>query len=367
MSYNGAGTFTINSSGQPVVLSTTISDTVFNALTADLATGLSTAITKDGQTATTVRIPFAAGINSTLATDATSTSTGSILTAGGLGVTKAAWIGGLLNVAGATTLQSTLTTTGDITVGGDNLYFGGATSAHVQLKRSSTVLEVKLGDDSAYANLYTYSVVNTSGIAYLGGASSSDVRLQRSAAVLQVKLGDDTAYANVYASSFIATAGILYLNGAAATDVRLQRSGTILEVKLGDNSAYTNIYASSLVATNGSVLLAGSTSSEVGLFRVLQTVRVRLADDSAYADLEAANGFLSGSAGLRFVGTAANDVRINKNGNFTLRVQKGDGSGSGNLQAAAISGDTLAAANGFTGAGAYTSFVFSAGICTSAS
>lgn len=58
MSYNGAGTFLINSAGQPVVAGTTISETVFNALTADLATGLSTAITKDGQTTATANLPM---------------------------------------------------------------------------------------------------------------------------------------------------------------------------------------------------------------------------------------------------------------------------------------------------------------------
>ena len=56
MSYNGSGTFQINSSGQPVVTGTVISSTAFNALTADLATGLSTAITKDGQTTPTANI-----------------------------------------------------------------------------------------------------------------------------------------------------------------------------------------------------------------------------------------------------------------------------------------------------------------------
>ena len=65
MSYNGSGTFNINSSGQPVVTGTVISSTAFNALTADLGTGLSTAITKDGQTTTTAVIPFAAGMSST--------------------------------------------------------------------------------------------------------------------------------------------------------------------------------------------------------------------------------------------------------------------------------------------------------------
>jgi hypothetical protein len=58
MSYNGSGTFNINTTGQPVVTGTVISSTAFNALTADLATGLSTAITKNGQTTVTANIPF---------------------------------------------------------------------------------------------------------------------------------------------------------------------------------------------------------------------------------------------------------------------------------------------------------------------
>ena len=103
MSYNGSGTFQINTSGQPVVTGTIISSTAFNSLTADLATGLSTAITKDGQTATTVRIPFAQGINSTLVTDSTNTTTGSIITAGGVGIAKALNVGTTLAVAGDST------------------------------------------------------------------------------------------------------------------------------------------------------------------------------------------------------------------------------------------------------------------------
>jgi hypothetical protein len=59
MSYNGSGTFVINSAGQPVVANTVISATTFNALTADLANGLTTCITKDGQTTPTANIPMA--------------------------------------------------------------------------------------------------------------------------------------------------------------------------------------------------------------------------------------------------------------------------------------------------------------------
>jgi len=127
MSYNGSGTFQINTSGQPVVAGTVISSTAFNALTADLATGLSTAITKDGQTTTTARIPFAAGINSSLTTDSSSVSTGSIITAGGVGVAKALYVGTTANVA-STTDSSSISTGAIVTAGGagiaKNLYVG---------------------------------------------------------------------------------------------------------------------------------------------------------------------------------------------------------------------------------------------------
>jgi len=56
MSYNGSGTFNINTTGQPVVSGTVISSTAFNALTADLANGLTTALTKDGQSTPTANI-----------------------------------------------------------------------------------------------------------------------------------------------------------------------------------------------------------------------------------------------------------------------------------------------------------------------
>lgn len=58
MGYNGSGLFEIDTAGQPVVSDTVIDPDVFNALTADVATGLSTCITKDGQTTVTANIPM---------------------------------------------------------------------------------------------------------------------------------------------------------------------------------------------------------------------------------------------------------------------------------------------------------------------
>ncbi len=59
MPFNGSGTFSITTSGTPVVTSTVIDSTMFNALCDELATGLSTCITKDGQTTTTSTITIA--------------------------------------------------------------------------------------------------------------------------------------------------------------------------------------------------------------------------------------------------------------------------------------------------------------------
>ncbi len=58
MAFNGSGLFQIDTAGQPVVAGQTIDADVFNALTADLASGLTTCITKDGQTTVAANIPF---------------------------------------------------------------------------------------------------------------------------------------------------------------------------------------------------------------------------------------------------------------------------------------------------------------------
>lgn len=136
MSYNGSGTFQINTSGQPVVAGTVISSTAFNALTADLATGLSTAITKDGQTTTTARIPFAQGISSTLTTDSSSTTTGSIITAGGVGIVKNLYVGANTNIAG------TLGVTGVATFSAAPIYSSLTASSAVATDASKALVSV---------------------------------------------------------------------------------------------------------------------------------------------------------------------------------------------------------------------------------
>jgi len=126
MSYNGSGTFNINTTGQPVVAGTVISSSAFNSLTSDLATGLTTAITKDGQTTTTARITFAQGFTSSLTTDSSSVSTGSIITAGGVGIAKALYVGTNANVAGTLDVTGTTTLTNPVI---NNIKMGYSTTA----------------------------------------------------------------------------------------------------------------------------------------------------------------------------------------------------------------------------------------------
>ena len=58
MSYNGSGAFTPPGASFPAVGGTVIESAKYNAVINDIATGLSTAITKDGQTTVTANIPL---------------------------------------------------------------------------------------------------------------------------------------------------------------------------------------------------------------------------------------------------------------------------------------------------------------------
>jgi len=215
MSYNGSGTFQINTSGQPVVTGTVISSSAFNALTADLATGLSTAITKDGQTATTVRIPFAQGINSSLVTDATNTTTGSIITAGGVGIAKALFVGTTSNIAGAATFGST------ITYGGVTLTAAVTGTGKMVLDNTPTLITPVLG-------VATATSINK--VAFTAPAT---------AATLTIADGATLATSGAYSLTLTAT---------AATNVTFPTTGTL--ATLAGSEAFTNKTLTNPTVTN---------------------------------------------------------------------------------------------------------------------
>ena len=262
MSYNGSGTFNINSAGQPVVTGTVISSTAFNALTADLGTGLSTAITKDGQTVATARIPFAAGINSSLVTDATSTTTGSIITAGGVGIAKALFVGTTANIAGTTTLAGVTATSitdsgltaGRVTYAGSagllqdsaNLTFSGSALAVTgTLSATTTAAVAAVTINGTHATGGTFFLVQRSGVAksYFGSSASiSTVGTANDTDIYAVgdgRLfgGDQTTNFTKFTSTGLAVTGTLSATGVLSATGNL----TSLTAQFGTNPAGVSV------------------------------------------------------------------------------------------------------------------------------
>lgn len=115
MSFNGSGVYTAPASSFPAVASTLIESAKYNAVINDIATALTNCVTKDGQSTTTTRVPFAAGISTDTVNEVTS----------GAGVTLD---GVLLKDSQVTTdviLEKTSAT--GVTVDGVLLKDGGAT------------------------------------------------------------------------------------------------------------------------------------------------------------------------------------------------------------------------------------------------
>lgn len=211
MSYNGSGTFVINSTGQPVVTGTVISSSTFNAFTADIGTGLSTAITKNGQTTTTALIPFAFGISAAVSSSfaagtvaapsiylATDTGTGFYrigannngysvsgtklldFSSALLAITGAATVSTTLGVTGATTLSSALTyggvTLSNAVTGTGNMVLSASPTVTGTLSAAaitasgvvSTTARSMLVQPTTATNDGSYKVTNTGGTLFVG-------------------------------------------------------------------------------------------------------------------------------------------------------------------------------------------------------
>ena len=167
MSFNGSGTFVINSTGQPVVTGTVISSSTFNSLTADLGTGLTTAITKDGQTTTTAKIPFAQGLSAAVASNFAAGTVGapsiylSTDTTTGLyriganndgfaisGVKLLDLGSALVGITGALTVSTTLGVTGTITPGQTTGIVGTTTNNNAQAGSVGEYIEATAANNS---------------------------------------------------------------------------------------------------------------------------------------------------------------------------------------------------------------------------
>lgn len=121
------------------------------------------------------------------------------------------------------------------------LQFGGTTSSFPSLKRSSATLQVKLADDSAFANLDCLNLAATANITV-----TSQVVLRGTASgVLRLTNGAETDFS------------LLALGGTTSSFPALKRSSAALETKLADDSAYAQHNTAVLNAKAGTATPAG--------------------------------------------------------------------------------------------------------------
>ena len=238
MSFNGSGTFLINSSGQPVVTNTIISSTAFNALTADLATGLSTCLTKDGQTTPTANIPLG----------------GFKLT----GVGAATLLGDALSFGNAATV-STLTATGAstlaaISVSGLGTYtntqtFSGSTSA-LAAKLKNALEGVTISATAATGTI-AYDLTSQAVLYYTTNASGNWT--------LNVRGNGSTSLNSLMATGESVTLAFLVTNGATPYyQSAFQVDGASVTPKWQGGTAPTAGNANSIDAYTITIVKTGS-------------------------------------------------------------------------------------------------------------
>lgn len=130
---------------------------------------------------------------------------------------------------------------------GDKLYFGGRTSSHAMIRRSSTNIEAVLGDESAYTAFLAATLFSTSAGVFLGGVAATDILLTKSGANLYILKGDSSGFADVTAKNGTMTGGSLNLTGATSSDILFKKGGAhLLQIRKGDDSDYADVQCGTL-------------------------------------------------------------------------------------------------------------------------
>ena len=250
MSYNGSGTFLINTAGQPVVSGTVISSTAFNALTADLATGLSTAITKDGQTTVTANIPMStykftglgAGsaatdsanlsqVQSTVTKLLTSVSGTDTITAVGAPVVAAYAAGQMFyfvaagDNTGAVTLNidslgaKAVTRDGSVALAAGDIKSGEVVVVVYDGTRFQVVSQLNSAGDARFANVSIASSLYVGGVATIVGNAGFSANVSITSALSvggAATITGATTVGGALTLSGGTANGVLYLNGSKA-------------------------------------------------------------------------------------------------------------------------------------------------------
>jgi len=290
MAYNGAGTFLINSAGQPVVAGTTISETVFNALTADLATGLSTAITKDGQTTATANLPMGGFKLTNLAAGTASTDSARL----GQVQSGAAT---LIAITGTDTVVGTLTPTLTAYAAGQQFSFVAAatntTSMTLNIDGLGAKAITRSGATALIAGDITVGKMIT--VIYDGTQfQTSDARVPISTGVSGLGTGVATALgvAVTGSGSVVLSASPTLTGTMTAATISATTVGATTATATTVNATTVNATTGAFTSVSGGVTATGSTTS--------RTLATRFADSANVKDFGAiGNGVANDTAAIQ--------------------------------------------------------------------
>jgi len=339
MSFNGSGTFLINTAGQPVVAGTVISSTAFNALTADLATGLSTAITKDGQTTVTANIPMStykftglgvgsaatdsanlSQVQSTVTKLLTSVSGTDTITAVGAPVVAAYAAGQMFyfvatgDNTGAVTLNidslgaKAVTRDGSVALAAGDIKSGEVVVVVYDGTRFQVVSQLNSAGDARFANVSIASSLYVGGVStFVGNAGfSANVSITSALSVGGVAAitGATTIGGNLTLSGGTAN-GVLYLNGSkvATSGTALVFDGTNLGI--GTTSPLGKLQVKT--QTNGNAAFVNSTSVSGG-------VKINCFNDAG----SSSSPFELDGSTLQFNIAAVERMRLDSSGNLGI-------------------------------------------------
>ena len=299
-----AGVFSINSAGQPVVSGSVISSTAFNALTADLATGLSTAILKDGTQTLTANIPMS---NFKLTGLAAGAAAGESVRYQQLGSASQPFTS-LTSVAGTNTITGTATPTPTYAVGQRYTFIPANTNT------GATTLNISSVGAGA---------VQWAGAALTGG------ELVAGTAVSVLVTAATPVFEIIGATQFPDTRALVVGGTDATKKLRIGVDGI--------STATTRV----LTMPDNDVSLASATTTTVGLIELAIQSEVDAGTDSSRAITSNLNRIALGTeqastsgVAIDFTGIPAGTRRItimgsgvSTNGTSGLMVQIGDAGG----------------------------------------
>lgn len=154
MPYNGSGSFSPYTPGNPVVTGTTISSTAFNNTVNDIAAGLSNAVTRDGQSPATANLPMG---NNKITGLANATNNGEAV------------------AYGQTVQLGSVTATGNLSASGNLTFTGTGNRITGDFSNATASNRVLFQSSTANGNTLVNAIPNgTAVVSQLGSFNSSD-------------------------------------------------------------------------------------------------------------------------------------------------------------------------------------------------